>query len=264
MAGEKGGASLGRGGGPDPGGWLHWDGLPGRTGPGGKAQSLYGVRVMWTSPCAHAGTGSALGRAKAVRSPRPCRGCAGTPRSHSGPADPPPEYGIMCMYITNASGWAALETSPSASSSPTAPAARRPGSRRVPPSPPTLLPTRSSSRRSGPDPSPAGGRAAPHTLAAPRGRASSVPLPPQANESHPISVLSCKAFFFPPPGAEPSLEGLRAAGTAQTSRAMLGLRSWDRAHVASFLLPFQFSTSPVPSLGPFGGYVHRDVYLHVL
>jgi len=61
MAGGKGDMSLERGGRPDPGPGCAGDRLPGRTGPGGEAQSLHGARVAWASPCARAGMGSALG-----------------------------------------------------------------------------------------------------------------------------------------------------------------------------------------------------------
>lgn len=261
MAGGKGGASLRRGGGPDPGGWLHWDRPLGRMGPGGEAQFLHDVKVMWILHVPALAQGPLWGE-EGLSTPRGPAEAARGPRGVTLVLQTPQGIASSCAH-TSPTHHAGLHWKP-APAPPPLPRPPRPGDRGLAGShqalPPSFLPEGCPGGAAPTLPQ----RAAPHTLAAPRGPASSAPLPPQANESHPISVPSCKNFFFPLPGAEPSLEGLWAAGTAQPSRAALGLCSWDGAGVASFLLPFQFSTSPVPSLGPFWGYVHRDVYLHVL
>lgn len=169
-------------------------GLPGRTGPGGEAKPLCGVRAAWAS-CAHTAKGS-CGRRKGFCPPRPCRGCRGGSGVTFPCTDPSQAIVKHFKHIPSVSIWKTVETGNRAQSLPHChiAAARGARSSQVPPSPPSA-PAHHEHWRCGTAPPWCTGQ--PHTLP--------FPCPLEANEPHPIPLPR------PPARAEPSLGALAAA-----------------------------------------------------
>lgn len=164
---------------------------------------------------------------KGLPLPRALQRLHGDPKGSLWSCRPPPGHCILCMHIPNASGWVAMEATPSVSSSPTSLMDRRPGSHRVPPSPSMLLPIRSTPWRSS---------TVPCTPSLPHGTMQALSLCPPRPMSHiPSPSLVANAASSSCPGLSPAWRPWKEPRAAELC--------WDCAHGIVLMWPPSFYLS---------------------